>query len=440
MSHIDPTTLTATAAAAAIARGDFSAEDYVGACLERIAATDSQVGAFAHLDDAYALEQARALDRHRMSGRNLGPLHGIPVAIKDLIDTADYPTEYGSPVVAGRRPNRDAAVVARLREAGAVIIGKTVTTEFAYYHPGKTRNPHDLTRTPGGSSSGSAAAVAAGMVPLAIGSQTNGSVIRPATFCGVFGLKPTHGLVSRAGVLPLSRTLDHLGGFSRSLDDLALLMDAIAGYDADDPDSRRYAAPAFRRTLAEPPPVEPSFTLMRTPMWERADPEARAALEELAREVGAREIELTDDVVAAWDAQRAIMAADMAFNLGHFVDRGGDISQQFRDLVAEGRSVTAAQYLAAIRDRERYVASLGEIFEQYSDAIMTLPAKGVAPDASTTGDPLFCTFWTLTGLPAISLPLLQGDTGLPIGVQLIGAAGRDERLLRTSAALIARLG
>jgi len=440
LSHIDPTTLTATAAAAAIARGDFSAEDYVGACLERIAATDSQVGAFAHLDDAYALEQARALDRHRMSGRNLGPLHGIPVAIKDLIDTADYPTEYGSPVVAGRRPNRDAAVVARLREAGAVIIGKTVTTEFAYYHPGKTRNPHDLTRTPGGSSSGSAAAVAAGMVPLAIGSQTNGSVIRPATFCGVFGLKPTHGLVSRAGVLPLSRTLDHLGGFSRSLDDLALLMDAIAGYDADDPDSRRYAAPAFRRTLAEPPPVEPSFTLMRTPMWERADPEARAALEELAREVGAREIELTDDVVAAWDAQRAIMAADMAFNLGHFVDRGGDISQQFRDLVAEGRSVTAAQYLAAIRDRERYVASLGEIFEQYSDAIMTLPAKGVAPDASTTGDPLFCTFWTLTGLPAISLPLLQGDTGLPIGVQLIGAAGRDERLLRTSAALIARLG
>ena len=440
MSHIDPTTLTATAAAAAIARGDFSAEDYVGACLERIAATDSQVGAFAHLDDAYALEQARALDRHRMSGRNLGPLHGIPVAIKDLIDTADYPTEYGSPVVAGRRPNRDAAVVARLREAGAVIIGKTVTTEFAYYHPGKTRNPHDLTRTPGGSSSGSAAAVAAGMVPLAIGSQTNGSVIRPATFCGVFGLKPTHGLVSRAGVLPLSRTLDHLGGFSRSLDDLALLMDAIAGYDADDPDSRRYAAPAFRRTLAEPPPVEPSFTLMRTPMWERADPEARAALEELAREVGAREIELTDDVVAAWDAQRAIMAADMAFNLGHFVDRGGDISQQFRDLVAEGRAVSAAQYLAAIRDRERYVASLSEIFEQYSDAIMTLPAKGVAPDASTTGDPLFCTFWTLTGLPAISLPLLQGDTGLPIGVQLIGAADRDERLLRTSAALIARLG
>ena len=440
MSHIDPTTLTATAAAAAIARGDFSAEDYVGACLERIAATDSQVGAFAHLDDAYALEQARALDRHRMSGRNLGPLHGIPVAIKDLIDTADYPTEYGSPVVAGRRPNRDAAVVARLREAGAVIIGKTVTTEFAYYHPGKTRNPHDLTRTPGGSSSGSAAAVAAGMVPLAIGSQTNGSVIRPATFCGVFGLKPTHGLVSRAGVLPLSRTLDHLGGFSRSLDDLALLMDAIAGYDADDPDSRRYAAPAFRHTLAEPPPIEPSFTLMRTPMWERADPEARAALEELAREVGAREIELTDDVVAAWDAQRAIMAADMAFNLGHFVDRGGDISQQFRDLVAEGRAVSAAQYLAAIRDRERYVASLSEIFEQYSDAIMTLPAKGVAPDASTTGDPLFCTFWTLTGLPAISLPLLQGDTGLPIGVQLIGAAGRDERLLRTSAALIARLG
>ncbi|HWM82740.1 MAG TPA: amidase [Pseudolabrys sp.] len=440
MSQSDPTMLTATEAAAAIARGELSAEAYVGACLARIAAIDGQVGAFVHLDEADALEQARARDRHRMSGRNLGPLHGIPVAIKDLLDTADYPTEYGSPVTAGRRPSRDATVVARLRDAGAVIIGKTVTTEFAYYHPGKTRNPHDLTRTPGGSSSGSAAAVAAGMVPLAIGSQTNGSVIRPATFCGVFGLKPSHGLVSRAGVLTLSRTLDHVGGFARSLDDLALLMDVIAGHDPSDPDSRLYAAPAFRRTLAEPPPIEPSFTLMRTPMWERADAEARTALEELAREVGAREIELADDVVTAWDAHRAIMAADMAFNLGHFVDGGGDVSQQFRDLVAEGRAVTAAHYLAAVRDARRYTASLTEIFEQYSDAIMTLPAKGVAPDASTTGDPLFCTFWTLTGLPAISLPLLQGEGGLPIGVQLIGADGRDERLLRTSAALIARLG
>jgi Asp-tRNA(Asn)/Glu-tRNA(Gln) amidotransferase A subunit family amidase len=440
LSQFDPTTLTASTAAAAIARGEMSPETYIGACLARIAAVDGQVGAFVHLDEAYALEQARALDHHRSNGGNLGPLHGIPVAIKDLLDTADYPTEYGSPVLAGRRTGSDAAVVARLREAGAVIIGKTVTTEFAYFHPGKTRNPHDLTRTPGGSSSGSAAAVAAGMVPLAIGSQTNGSVIRPATFCGVFGLKPSHGLVSRNGALTLSRTLDHIGGFARSLDDLALLMDVIAGYDPADPDSRRYAAPAFRRTLTEPPPIEPSFTLMRTPMWDRADAEARNALEDLAREVGAREIELADDVVTAWDAHRAIMAAEMAFNLGHFVDRGGDISQQFRDLVDEGRAVTAAHYLAAVRDARRYTASLAEIFEQYSEAILTLPAKGVAPDAATTGDPLFCTFWTLTGLPAINLPLLQGESGLPIGVQLIGADGRDDRLLRTSAALIARLG
>jgi Asp-tRNA(Asn)/Glu-tRNA(Gln) amidotransferase A subunit family amidase len=196
--------LTATEAAAEIARGATSAEDYTRACLERIDAVDGEIKAFVHLDRDQALAQARALDERRVQGLPIGPLHGIPVAVKDIIDTADYPTELGSPLAAGRRPWSDAAVVAKLRAAGAVIIGKTVTTEFAYFHPGPTRNPHDHTRTPGGSSSGSAAAVAARMVPLALGSQTNGSVIRPAAFCGVFAIKPSHGLVSRAGALRLS--------------------------------------------------------------------------------------------------------------------------------------------------------------------------------------------------------------------------------------------
>src|SRR5471032_3078319 len=233
-----------------------------------------------------ALAQARALDRYKGSGGRIGALHGIPVAIKDIFDTADYPTECGSPQLAGRRPKSDATVVAKLREAGAVIIGKTVTTEFAYFHPGKTRNPRDLTRTPGGSSSGSAAAVAAGMVPLAIGSQTNGSMIRPAAFCGVFGVKPSHGLISRAGALTLSRTLDHVGAFARSIDDLALILDCLAGYDAADPDSKPFAAPAFRAAAAEPPPLPPSFAFVRTPMWDKADADARSALEDLAKELG----------------------------------------------------------------------------------------------------------------------------------------------------------
>src|SRR5215467_6426498 len=215
---------------------------------------EGEIRAFAHLDRDHALGEARALDERRAQGRPLGPLHGVPVAIKDIIDTADFPTELGSPLAAGRRPWRDATVVARLRAAGAVIIGKSVTTEFAYYQPGSTRNPHDHTRTPGGSSSGSAAAVAAQMVPLALGSQTNGSVIRPAAFCGVFAVKPSHGLISRAGVLMLSRKLDHIGAFARSLADIALVLGVIAGHDVADSDTRTFAAPDFRAVAREQPP------------------------------------------------------------------------------------------------------------------------------------------------------------------------------------------
>ena len=296
----DITALTAVEAASEIARGAISAEDYTRACLERIAAVESEVHAFVHLDPEHALAQARALDRRKASGERIGPLHGIPVGIKDIFDTADYPTECGSPIFAGRRPDADSAAVRKLREAGAIIIGKTVTTEFAYFNPGKTRNPRDLKRTPGGSSSGSAAAVAAGMVPLAIGSQTNGSVIRPAAFCGVFGIKPTHGLISRAGALTLSHKLDHVGAFARSVEDLALILDVLAGQDAADPDSRPYASPGFRASAAEEPPIPPSFALVRTPMWEKADADAREAIEGLAREVGAREIDLPDLYRDAW--------------------------------------------------------------------------------------------------------------------------------------------
>jgi Asp-tRNA(Asn)/Glu-tRNA(Gln) amidotransferase A subunit family amidase len=275
------------------------------------------------------------------------------------------------------------------------------------------------------------------MVPLAIGSQTNGSVIRPAAFCGVFAIKPSHGLISRAGALMLSRALDHVGAFARSVEDLALILDAVVGQDPDDPDTRAYAAPSFRVGAAEPPPIPPSFAFVRTPVWDKADAEAREALEELAREVGAREVDLPEGYRAAWDAQRVIMAADMAHNLGAIVDQGGEISPQLRDLLAQGREVTAVQYLAAVRDARRYADGLSEIFEQLADAILTLSARGVAPQGlDATGDPVFCTFWTLTGLPSLNLPLLADSAGLPIGVQLIGAGGRDERLLRTARELL----
>lgn len=432
--------LSATQAAADIARGVASAEDYTRACLERIAAIEGEVQAFAHIDADYALAQARALDRHKADGGRIGALHGVPVGIKDIFDTADYPTECGSKALAGRRPEADATAVRLLREAGAVIIGKTVSTEFAYFHPGKTKNPRDLSRTPGGSSSGSAAAVAAGMVPLAIGSQTNGSMIRPASFCGVFGVKPTHGLISRAGALNLSRTLDHVGAFARSIEDLALILDVLVATDAADPNSRPYASPRFRATAAEPPQLPPRYALVRTPMWDQADPDTRSALEELAQDVGAEEIDLPPSYEGAWPALRAIMSSEMAFNLGHFVDQGV-ASKEFTALITEGRTVTAPQYLAAVRDARRYAEDMMYIFEQYADVIITPSAAGIAPlGIEATGNPLFCSLWTLVGYPALNVPLIANADGLPIGVQLIGAPGRDERLLRTASTLLRQLG
>jgi Asp-tRNA(Asn)/Glu-tRNA(Gln) amidotransferase A subunit family amidase len=436
------TALTAIEAAEHIAAGDLSAEDYAAACLDRIAAVDGKVRAFVHIDPDDALAQARALDERRRNGKAVGALHGVPVAIKDIFDTADYPTECGSPLLKGRRPMRDSAVVVRLRAAGAVIIGKTVTTEFAFFHPGPTRNPHDLERTPGGSSSGSAAAVAAAMVPLAIGSQTNGSMIRPASFCGVYGCKPTHGTISRRGALTLSRTLDHVGVFARSLADTALILDVLAGYDPDDSDTRPVAAPAFLETMANDPPLPPRLAFVRTPVWEKADAQMQQAFEQLVLQLGApaRTIDLPDSYAAAWDDQRVLMATEMAHNLSEIVARG-DVtasSKVLRDLLAEGRAVSAVRYLAARADAQRYAAGIGEIFKEY-DAIITPATAGVAPKGEATGSPAFCSLWTLTGLPALSLPLLSGEGGMPVGVQLIGERGDDARLLRTAHWLVNRL-
>ena len=340
MSEQSLTALSATKAAAEIARGAISSEEYTRACLDRIVAIEPKVRAFAHLDPENALTQARERDEWRKSGRPIGPLHGVPVGIKDIIDTSDYPTECGSPALSGRRPRNDATVVSRLRAAGAVIIGKTVTTEFAYFQPGKTRNPHDPERTPGGSSSGSAAAVAAEMVPIALGSQTNGSIIRPGAFCGVFAMKPTHGLVPRTGVLPLSRTLDHVGPFARSIEDMALALDVIAGHDAEDPDTRPIAARNFRQTAAEDFPLPPRFAFVPTPVWNKADAKTHEAFEGLVEELGEAcfKFDLPDRYAAAWDAQRVIMATEMAHNLGVIVDKGGEtISKAVRDEIAHVR-------------------------------------------------------------------------------------------------------
>jgi len=434
--------ISAAQAAADMAQGLFSAQEYVQACLDRIGALEPKVQAFIHLDPEHALAQARVCDEWRRSGKPIGPLHGVPVGIKDIIDTADYPTECGSTFLAGRRPRADAAVVSKLRAAGGVILGKTVTTEFAYFTPGKTRNPHDPKRTPGGSSSGTAAAVAAGMVPIAIGSQTNGSIIRPAAFCGVFAIKPSHGLVSRAGVLPLSRTLDHVGPFARTIEDLALTLDAIAGYDPADPDTRPLAPRNFRQVATENFGLDPRLAFVKTPVWDKADPEAREALEELVQELGdvCFAFDMPQYYAEAWEAHRAVMATEMAFNLGKITDQGGDkISQRFRDLIAEGRQVSATRYLDAVALGRKLRDSIEELFQQECSAIITLSSPGVAPEGTATGNPVFNSLWTLMGLPAINLPLLQSESGMPIGVQLIGAPGDDARLLRTANWLVSKL-
>jgi len=427
--------LSAADAARAIRDGAISAEELTEACLARVREVDDTVQAWAYLDPEHTLGQARARDQERREGRAIGALHGLPVAIKDIFDTGDMPTEDGTVLHAGRTPAHDAAAVAMLRAAGAVIMGKTVTSECATYTPGKTRNPHNPEHTPGGSSSGSAAAVAAGMVPLALGSQTNGSVIRPAAFCGVFGFKPTHGLIPRSGVLKLSRTLDHVGVFARSIEDVALICESLVGYDAADADTRPRARPPLLQVAAEEPPLPPLLAFARTPLWDRSDAELREAFAELTGHLGDRIVELdlpalTNEALV-W--HRTIMEAEMAANLDAEWTRGRDrLSASLQAQLERGRAVPALAYQQAVARIPIINAGFEEIFER-CDAILTPAAPGAAPAGlDATGDPSFCTLWTLAGMPAITLPLMQGANGLPIGVQLVGPRGGDARLLRTA--------
>lgn len=417
---------------AALAEGRVSAVETAEACLARIDAREPQVAAWAHLDRERVLKQAGELDRRRRSGRPVGPLHGLPIGVKDIIDVRGMPCSYGTPLEEGRRPAEDAAVIRRLRAAGALVLGKTVTTEFAYYAPGRTRNPHDPARTPGGSSQGSAAAVADGMVPLALGTQTNGSVIRPASFCGVVGLKPSFGAVPRTGVMADAPSLDTIGVFARSVEDAALLEHAM-GTDGIDRDAGGSPGPLSAIAASEPP-VRPNLAFVRTAAWEKAAPETADGFAELSDALGSsiEEVPLPEPFGGAIAWQRVIMAAEMARGLGHYADRGGEkVSPQFRELVEEGRAILAHDYLVA-RDWQRTLrAGLDQVFKRF-DAILTPAAPGEAPGVETTGDASFCSLWSLVGLPAISLPLLTGPNGLPVGVQLVGPHGDDARLLRTA--------
>jgi amidase len=406
--------LTAQEAAAAIAAGRLTSERLVAACLERIERREPDVRAWVHLEPELALEQARSCDR----GPVRGPLHGVPVGVKDIIDTADQPTACGSPIYEGHRPRADAACVALVRRAGGVILGKTVTTEFAFSTPNKTRNPHDPAHTPGGSSSGSAAAVADAMIPLAFGTQTGGSVIRPASFCGVVGYKASFDGLQASGVKVLSQALDTLGVFARSVADICLMRAVQMGAPA---------TPAARGGA-------PRFGLCRTPQWDSASAESRTAIEVVGKSLGAEPVDLPAEFAGLIDAQRAVMVFEAARNLAwERADRAELLSPKLRATLDEGMAIPFAHYREARELASSCRPRLAEVFGRF-DALVAPSAVGEAPPSlETTGDPLFNSMWTLLGNPCVTLPGRTGPKGLPVGVQLVGPLGADDALLSVAA-------
>jgi len=432
---IAPYTLTATEAVQAIASGRLSSVDLVKSCLEQIADTDASIKAWAHLDPESALAQAAECDRIRKAGLGTGPLHGLPVGLKDVIDTRDMPTQRGTDIFKDRQPDKDARLVERLRESGAVIMGKTVTTELAFVHANDTRNPHNPEHSPGGSSSGSAAAVAACHVPLAVGTQTNGSVIRPASFCGTFGFKPTRGVISRAGVLKTSDSLDQVGCFGRSLEDVALLTDALAGYDQADSCSFARPRPQMRAGAQAEAPVAPDLVWFNLPFYDRLSPDAHEGMEAVLDVLGPRitRMAAADTLANLVAVQARIHEYEICQHQAAVFDANfEDLSRELQLIVARGRKISEAEYTDALAVKASAQTFFDELFVEF-DAIIAPCATGEAPKfGSGTGDPIFCTLWTLAGLPCVSLPLLVGDNNLPIGIQLIGPIEKDDRLLRTA--------
>lgn len=414
-----------------MAHGEFSAEELCKACLDRIAEREDSVGAWAFFDREQALAQARALDQKSAAGEPLGPLHGLPVGLKDIFDTSDMPTECGSAFYKGRRPLEDSAVAAMLRQAGAVILGKTVTTEWALSAPGKTSNPHDPARTPGGSSSGSAAAVADAMVLLSIGTQTGGSMIRPASYCGVFGYKPTFGSISRRGMSMLARRLDTVGVYARDVEGLALIADALMMYDPQDWDMEKQPQKNLTSALTGSSKA-PRFAFVRSPAWKQVEPDMAEAFENFIKNLGdkASEVELEglfDDIIPT---HRTIMHANVAVTLGEVAANAPDRTRdETKERVAVGNAIAAVDYIRALGRAEAQGQALDRIFD-HVDAILTPSATGQAPvGLGKTGKPVFNGMWTMLGVPCVSLPLLTGANGMPMGVQVIGRKGEDAKIL-----------
>ncbi|HZI83447.1 MAG TPA: amidase [Casimicrobiaceae bacterium] len=426
MTHLNR--LSATAAARKLATREISAEKLLRHCLERIGEREAVVHAWTFLDADGAIERARVLDSQAAAG----PLHGLPIAVKDLMDTVDMPTAYGSPIYAGHRPAADAACVALAHAAGAVVVGKTVTTEFATFHPGPTCNPRNPAYTPGGSSSGSAAAVADWMVPLAFGTQTAGSIVRPAAYCGVVGYKPTYGTLNRVGVKMISDTLDTIGALSRTVPDAALLVAALSG--------------RLDLVIEHPTADAPRIGLCRTYEWDRARSESVAAFEEAGKRLAAagakvRDVALPPPFAGLAEAQLTIMVAEVAKCLSYeWLAHREKLSREMIAMIEAGLAVTPERYDAAqslARDCRRM---LPQVFDGF-DALIAPSTSGEAPEGiEATGDPLFNRVWTLLRTPCVHVPCALGPRGLPLGITVAGAIGADRTTLAAADWIQGRIG
>lgn len=423
------TCMRAVDIARAVRSGASNAAEQVQAAQSRINVNEQKIGAWQHLDWQLAGDQAQGIDRE--AGHKA--MAGVPVGVKDIIDTFDQPSENGTAADRGRIPQADATAVARLRDAGAVILGKTVTTECACGASRGTRNPHDLQRTPGGSSSGSAAAIAAGMVPVALGTQTAGSVIRPAAFCGVWAMMPSLGTIPCTGVLKLSQTLDHVGVFATSPEDIALTIDALSGEDGIDPDAEGH--PPTRLVAAlKPPLARPRLAFIRGPTWNEMAPDCAKQYENLAQRLGAEACDMGaefDDIV---DAHQTVMFAEIGHNMWPLYGRAGpELSDMMRARLVKGRNIAAGRYLHM---RARIFAmrmAFNHVMAGF-DAAVTAPAPGEAPlGLESTGSRMLTLAWTTPGVPAVNVPGLSGPAGLPLGVQVVGRCGDDAAVLRAAA-------
>ena len=400
--------------------------------IERIKEFEKDVKAWAHFDKKLLLEKAAEADDYRRSGKPLGPLHGIPVALKDIVGTVDMPTECGTVIRKGKSYSQNAEIVDLLLASGAIIMGKTATSELAYLGPSKTTNPHDHSRTPGGSSSGSAASVASFMAPLSIGSQTGGSVIRPASYCGVVGYKPTYGLISRNGVLKTSDKLDHIGVFGRSVEDVALLAKVLIKKDNYDTTTVHYSTEHMLDETKKGPLFDPKFIFYKTESWKLIEKKSREAFEYFIKSFK-NNIEVFDTPSYFKDIHKyhqIMHETDLANNFALYYQKyKKKLSKFMQDAISKGNKHSAKEYAEAIDFMKRSYDSFQEVFEDYH-GILSPSSPGVAPKGlKSTGTAEFNKVWSYMGTPCISLPLLQGESNMPLGVQLIGAKFDDHRFL-----------